>query len=216
VLGRLIELLRRRGWGRMRRRRGRGGLGSLWGRCKVVLKREIWRNQRRVGWWGRGGKGRERRGVGVGVGAEVGRGSIDGIDIDRGAGRDADIGHEVEIGIDTDENRKTGRRGDLGVEALIERRKEDLGVEVSIEGRGDTEAVAGILIRGRHTVAIEEIQKDLEEADLLNFETKGDAIGILIEEGRPSSTGFNLNLAMESGVLQQPLPSIVALFMTWL
>jgi hypothetical protein len=131
--------------------------------------------------------GRERRGVGAGV--EVGRESIDDIDIDRGAGRDADIDHEVEIGIDTDENRKTGRRGGLGVEALIERRKEGLGVEVLIEGRGDTEAVAGILIRGQHTVEIEEIQKDLEEADLLNFETKGDAIGVLIGEGRPSSTG---------------------------
>jgi hypothetical protein len=120
----------------------------------------------------------------------------------------------VEIGIDTDANRKRGRRGDLGVEALIERRREDLGVEALIGGRGDTEAVAGILIRGRHTVEIEEIQKDLEEADLLIFETKGDAIGILIEDGRPSSTRFGMNLAMESGVLQQLLPSIVALFMT--
>jgi hypothetical protein len=120
----------------------------------------------------------------------------------------------VEIGIATEEDMMTGRRGDLGVEALIERRKEDLGVEVLIEGRGDTEAVAGILIRGRHTVEIEEIQKDREEADLLNFETKGDAIGILIEEDRSSSTGYGLNLAMESGVLQQPLPSIAALCMT--
>jgi hypothetical protein len=94
----------------------------------------------------------------------------------------------VEIGIDTDENRNTGRRGDLGVEALIERRKEDLGVEVLIEGRGGIEAVAGILIRGRHTVEIEEIQRGLEEADLLNFETKGDAIETSIEEGRSSST----------------------------
>jgi hypothetical protein len=83
-----------------------------------------------------------------------------------------------------------------------------------IEGRGDTEAVAGILIRERHTVEIEEIQKDLEEADPLNFETTGDAIETLIEDGRPSSTGFGLHLAMESGDLQQPLPSLVALFMT--
>jgi hypothetical protein len=180
----------------------------------VVLRREIWKSRRRVGWWRwrRRGKGRERRGVGAGV--EVGRGNIDGIDIDRGAGRGVDIDHEVEIGIDTDENRKRGRRGGLGVEALIERRKEDLGVEVLIEGWGGTEAGAGILIRGRHTVEIEEIQKDLEEVDLLNFETEGDAIGILIEEDRPSSTRFGLHLAMDSGVLQQLLLSIVALFMT--